>query len=86
MTRRQGKDGIRLGGLLLDFKAKHKGEMPIEGRSLLDMGFTLHSSPVVEDACIEIVEFDGPNSLTTTIEHLRESVEARLERSPPRTS
>jgi hypothetical protein len=41
------------------------------------MGFTLHSSSIVENASIEIFEFDGPNSLTTTIEHLRKSVAAR---------
>ena len=52
--------------------------MPTEGRSLLDMGFTLHSSTIIEDDGIEAVDSDGPGSLTTTIKHyLREIVAAR---------
>jgi hypothetical protein len=38
--RKQVKDGIRLNKLMKHFKAKHKGEISSEGRSLLAMGFT----------------------------------------------
>ena len=62
LTRRQVKDDIHLDRLKLHFKAKHKGQMPTEGMSLLDMGFTLHSSPIDEDVDIETVECDGPYS------------------------
>ncbi len=41
LTRRQARDGIRLDKLMSHFKAKHKAHRPTEGRSLLDMGFTV---------------------------------------------
>jgi hypothetical protein len=50
MTRRQVQDGIRLDRLMLHFKAKHTGEFPSKGISLLDMGFTLHNTPIDVDA------------------------------------
>ena len=86
LTRTQAGDGICLYILMVHLKAKHKGEMLTEGRSLLDMGFNLHFSPIVEDADIEAVELYGLSSLTTTIEHLRESVAAQTEQPPPRPS
>ena len=41
VIRRQWRDGIRLDKFMLHFNAKHKGDLPSEGRSLLDMGFTV---------------------------------------------
>jgi hypothetical protein len=41
LTRRQAGDGIRLDKFMSHFKAKHKADIPTEGRSLLDMGFTI---------------------------------------------
>ena len=41
LTLKQVRDGIRLDHLLAHIKKKHKGHMPSEGRSLLDLGFTL---------------------------------------------
>ena len=85
LTRRQVRDVIRLDKSMLHFTAsKHRGEMPTEGKSLLDMGFTIVSSPIAEEANIETMKFDVPCSLTTPIEHLHEAVAARTEQPPPR--
>ena len=77
MTRRQVQDGIRLDRLMLHFKAKRKGELPSEGRSLLDMGFTLHNTPIDVDANQGIEETPGPSSLITPVDQHRSTVVAR---------
>ena len=38
------RDGIRLDKFMSHLKAKHKAHIPTEGRSLLEMGFTVSAS------------------------------------------
>ena len=41
LTRLQAKQGIRMDHIKAHYQKKHKVEMPSEGRSLLDLGFTV---------------------------------------------
>ncbi len=44
LPRRQARDDIRLDTFMSHFKAKHKAQIPTEGKSLLEMGFTISAS------------------------------------------
>ncbi len=76
MPRRQVQDGIRLERLMLHFKDKHKGELPCEGISLLDMGLTLQSTPIDVDADQGTEETIGPSSLITPVDQHRTTLAA----------
>ena len=90
IRRKQAKDGIRLDKLLQHFKVQHKGDIPSEGRSLLDMGFTrdLGRSTVEmpQDAAMETEEIAEPSSIPTRIQLRHDLVVARTEQPPSRPS
>ncbi len=60
VIRRQWRDGIRLDKFMLYFKAKHKGDILAEGRSVLDIGFTEARARVNAYMAMEAKESAGP--------------------------
>ena len=70
------------------YKKKHKGEIPSEGRSLLDMGFTLgarrEAAAMSSDGELGNQESVTPG--TSTMEQPRERVAAQTEQRPPRVA
>ena len=81
--RRHARDVIRLDKFLENFKAKHKENVPSEGRSLLDIGFTRHTSgspPLSHDAVMGSEEEGG----LITATHHHEYVATRAMQPPPR--
>jgi hypothetical protein len=87
LRRSHVKDGIRLDKLPQHFKAKHKGHLPSEGMSLLDMGFTrgnATSTQLSEDAVMETEEEGGPSTSPPPMTEPRASVAARAMQPPPR--
>jgi hypothetical protein len=80
LRRRHVKDGIRLDKLSQHFKAKHKGHLPSEGMSLLDMGFTrgnAASTELSEDAVMETEEEGVPRTSPPPMSEPRAIVAAR---------
>ena len=88
IRRKQAKDDIRLDKLLQHFKKNHKGDMPSEGMSLLDMGFTRDvgrdTAQLSHDSVMELEEEGGPSTATPPMQHLQETVAARTTQPPPR--
>ena len=78
-TRMQAKHGIRMDKLKTQYKRKHKGEMPSEGMSLLDLGFTLVARR--EDAAIssdgELENEESATPCTSTMEQPHDHVAAQ---------
>jgi hypothetical protein len=69
------------------FKKNHKGDMPSEGMSLLDMGFTRDSDThdqLSEDALMETKEEGGPSSSPTPMAQACAILIARAMQPPPR--
>ncbi len=80
---RQAKGGIWLDKFLQHFKKIHKGDMPSEGMSLLDMGFTSDSvrpDQLSEDAIMETEEEGRP----TPMAQASAIFTARTMQPPPR--
>ena len=88
IRRKQAKDGIRLDKLMQHFKVQHKGDIPSEGRSLLDMGFTRDLGRLTvempQDAAMETEEIAEPSSIPTRIQLRHDLVVARTEQPPSR--
>jgi hypothetical protein len=76
-------DGIRLDKLLKYFKAKHKGEIPSEGNSRLDMGFTREygreAAHLSNDEVTEIEESARISLMTSRMHQLCEALTTRPE-------
>jgi hypothetical protein len=85
MIRRQWRNDIKLDKSMLHFKAKHKGDIPSEGRSLLDMGFTVAGTRGDSSMPMEAEESAGPgSSRDDEIQQHRGSAAALTENLPPR--
>ena len=75
-TRKNVNQGIRLGMLMIHYKGKHQDAFPSEGRSLLDLGFTVAS--VVDDAITSEADMWTDESVRL------ETVASRIWQPPPR--
>jgi hypothetical protein len=77
LTIKQVNQGIRLDMLMIHYKGKHRDAFPSEGRSLLDLGFTVAS---VVEATTHVVDDAIPSEANMgTDEYVRlETVASRI--------
>jgi len=52
LTKKHVKQGIRLDRLMIHFKGRHRDAFPLEGRSLLGMGFIAANTAVAIKAAL----------------------------------